>query len=202
VSGVDTAILIEVAATAAGLAYVVLLSREHILCWPFGIAGSLLSIWLFVHTRLYSEALLYSYYVIMGVWGWLHWHRREQAADNPVLRYAPRQHLLLISLGVAGTLVLGGLFDSYSNAQRPWIDAFTTAFSFVATWLQVRKVLESWLYWIVLNGVSIWLYQDRALDIYAALICFYAVLSVIGFVSWLRSYRRQGVGHSSGVAAL
>ena len=52
-------------------------------------------------------------------------------------------------------------------------------------------MLETWVYWIVLNLASIWLYMDRSLDIYAALICVYAVMSVVGLVQWSRVYRRQ-----------
>ena len=55
----------------------------------------------------------------------------------------------------------------------------------------MKKVLETWYYWIVLNLASIWLYMDRSLDIYAALICVYAVMSVWGLVQWSRVYRGQ-----------
>ena len=54
----STALVVEVLATAANLVFIILLIREKILCWPFGIAGSLLSIYLFVDARLYSEAFL------------------------------------------------------------------------------------------------------------------------------------------------
>ena len=39
--------IIEVVATGASLLYIVLLIRERVSCWPFGIAGSLLSISVF-----------------------------------------------------------------------------------------------------------------------------------------------------------
>jgi len=182
---------IEIFATLAGLIYIILLIRENIICWPFGIAGSLLSIYLFIDGKLYSEAFLYSYYVFMGAWGWLRWSQRNAAHDNPVVRYGLPAHLTIVLVSAAVALVLGGFFSSYTDAQRPYIDAFTTAFSFAATYMEVKKVLETWVYWIVLNLASIWLYMDRSLDIYAALICVYAVMSVWGLVQWTRVYRAQ-----------
>ena len=182
---------IEVFATAAGLIYVILLIRENIVCWLFGILGSLLSIYLFIESKLYSEAFLYSYYVVMGVWGWLRWNRRAELDDNPVQRYGLPAHALIILVGGAGALALGYFFSTFTDAQRPFVDAFTTAFSFAATYMQVKKVLENWVYWLVLNLVSIWLYMDRSLDIYAALICVYAMMSVWGLVQWTRVYRGQ-----------
>ncbi len=180
-------LLVQILGAVASLLYLFLLMRERVLCWPFGIVGSLLSVYLFLHAKLYSEAVLYFFYAVMGVWGWLRWHRREVAHNNPVITRSLVFHLRAIVLTSLVALGVGYFMTTYTDAQRPVIDAFTTAFSFFATYLQVAKVLESWLYWIVLNVVAIWLYQDRALDIYAALIAIYAVLSVSGYITWRRS---------------
>jgi len=183
--------LVEIFATLAGLAYVVFLIREKVIAWPFGIAGSLLSIYLFVDSKLYSEAFLYGFYVVAGFWGWIRWSRRVAAHHNPVVRYRLPAHAVIILVASVVALTLATVFSTYTDAQRPYIDAFTTAFSFAATYMEVKKVLETWVYWIVLNVASIWLYMDRSLDIYAALICVYALLSVWGLVQWSRIYRQQ-----------
>ncbi|MEH6585929.1 MAG: nicotinamide riboside transporter PnuC [Halioglobus sp.] len=182
---------IEIFATLSGLIYIIFLIRENIICWPFGIAGSLLSIYLFIDGKLYSEAFLYFYYVVMGGWGWIRWSQRDAINDNPVVRYALPTHGGIIVLSSLGAVALGTFFSTYTDAQRPYIDAFTTMFSFAATYMEVKKVLETWFYWIVLNLASIWLYMDRSLDIYAALICVYAVMSVWGLIQWTRVYRQQ-----------
>jgi nicotinamide mononucleotide transporter len=158
--------LVEILATLAGLAYVVFLIREKVIAWPFGIAGSLLSIYLFIDGKLYSEAFLYGFYVIAGFWGWIRWSRRVAVDHNPVVRYRLGVHLMIVLAASLGALALAAFFSTYTDAQRPYIDAFTTAFSFAATYMEVKKVLETWVYWIVLNVASIWLYMDRSLDIY------------------------------------
>lgn len=188
------AIVLEMLATAAGLVYIVLLIRENILCWPFAVAGSVLSVILFVGAQLYSEAILYGFYALMGLWGWLRWHRREAAHHNPVILWAVRYHVGALLVGSLCAIGLGYLMQTYTDAERPVFDAFTTCFSFLATYLEIAKVLEAWVYWTLLNVASIWLYQDRDLDIYAVLIGIYAVLSVVGFVSWLKSWRAQPAG--------
>ncbi|MEZ5567938.1 MAG: nicotinamide riboside transporter PnuC [Halioglobus sp.] len=190
------ALLVEITATAANLAYIVLLIRERILCWSFGIAGSLLSVWLFLDARLYSEALLYLFYAVMGVWGWLRWHRRLEQDDNPVIVWRLQTHARAIALGCTCALGLGLSAQAFTDAQRPFFDAFTTAFSFIATYMEITRVLEGWVYWFLLNLASIWLYQDRNLDIYAALIGVYSVLSIVGFISWRRSLLLQRVAAS------
>ncbi len=186
-----TETIIEIAATAASLVYIVQLIREKVICWPFGIAGSLLSIYLFGVAGLYSEAILYTWYVAMGAWGWVRWAAREQAGDNPVVTLSLATNAGLIVVCLVSGLLLGQLLGTFTEAERPLIDALTTTFSFAATFLEVRKVLHAWLYWIVINLVTVWLYQDRALDIYAGLIGVYSVLSVVGFLQWLRVYRAR-----------
>ncbi len=189
--------LVELLAVLAGLAYVVLLIRERVLAWPFGIAGSLLSIYLFVDSKLYSEAGLYLFYVFAGIWGWLRWRHRVAVNENPVVVYTPMLHLLIIAIASCGAIALGTFFGEQTDAQRPYIDAFTTMFSFAATYLQVKKVLENWIYWIVLNCASIWLYMDRSLDIYAGLVCVYVALSVWGLLQWSRIFRHQQASSDS-----
>jgi len=188
---IPASLLLEMAATAANLAYIVLLIRERILCWFFGIVGSALSVWLFISAKLYSEALLYVFYAMMGVWGWLRWHRRLEECDNPVIVWHLRAHAIALGVGCACALGLGLAAQNFTDAQRPFFDAFTTAFSFIATYMEIARVLEGWVYWFLLNLASIWLYQDRDLDIYAALIALYSVLSIVGFVSWRRSLLAQ-----------
>jgi nicotinamide mononucleotide transporter len=187
----STALVVEILATGGNLIYIVLLVRERIACWAFGIAGSLLSVWLFVDARLYSESVLYLFYAAMGVWGWVHWHRRAEQENNPVIRWRPVAHLGAILAASLVAAALGSTMQMYSDAERPLFDAFTTVFSFLGTYLQITKVLESWLYWLAINLASVWLYHDRGLDIYAVLIGFYSILSVWGFISWRKSWLAQ-----------
>ena len=49
-----------------------------------------------------------------------------------------------------------------------------------------RKILENWLYWFVIDGVSIYLYVNRELYLTALLFTGYLVLIVIGYLSWHR----------------
>jgi len=188
IDGLTIALLIEVLASGANLLYVLLLIRERIICWAFGIIGSLLSVGLFIDARLYSESVLYLFYAAMAVWGWFRWHRREAVADNPVIRWQLAQHLRAIVVAALLALGLGLSVHFYSDAERPLFDAFTTIFSFLGTYLQINKVLESWLYWIALNLASVWLYLDSGLAVYAALMVFYALLSVSGYLQWRRSH--------------
>ncbi|TNE88758.1 MAG: nicotinamide riboside transporter PnuC, partial [Gammaproteobacteria bacterium] len=68
---------------------------------------------------------------------------------------------------------------------------FTTWGSVLTTYMVARKILENWLYWIIVDGVSIYLYLDRALFFTAALFAIYLVLVVIGYFTWRKHYFGQ-----------
>lgn len=181
----DLYFIIEVLAVVFGLIYILLLIKERIECWIFGILGSLMSIFLFVHTKLYSEAILYSYYVVVGFYGYYLWSRKSK--DDSLLRISdvnPTNHVYYILSSCALAFSLAWFFNTYTDAERPYIDSFTTVFSFLATFLEAKKVLSSWKYWIVINGVTIGLYFDKGLDIYAGLILVYFIMSFVGYFKW------------------
>lgn len=179
----------EYTAVALNVAYIVLAARRSILCWPAGIAGSALSIWIFIDVKLYAEAVLFSYYVLMGIYGWYLWSREAGADDLKVVSFGMRSHLLLCLIGYVGTAVIFRLLTAYTDAELPLVDAFTTAFAFLATWLTARKVLENWIYWIAVDSLAVYLYLARGLELYAWLSAAYTAMAVYGYIEWLRNHR-------------
>jgi nicotinamide mononucleotide transporter len=61
----------------------------------------------------------------------------------------------------------------------------------VATFMVARKILENWIYWFVIDAVSIGLYLSRDLYFTAALFAGYLVMIVIGYRSWRASMSRN-----------
>src|SRR5690606_42006899 len=53
-----------------------------------------------------------------------------------------------------------------------------TIFSFIATYLEARKILSTWYYWFLLNGISVWLQFDRELYFYSLLSVFYTFMCI------------------------
>lgn len=182
---------IEIVAVTTGLAYIFLSIKQNIWCWLFGIISSGLYLFVFFYTKIYADMLLQVYYVIMGIYGWLHWARIDNSKENsqlPVLRLSTRE--ILIAFGVTFVLfiVIAQFLIYFTDSTIPWIDAFTTSLSFTATWMLARKILEHWIVWVVVNMVSIGLYFYR--ELYATIILFavLTVMAVIGYYKWKRQF--------------
>ena len=84
------------------------------------------------------------------------------------------------------------LMTRYSDAALPYLDSFTTWGAVVTTFMVARKVLENWLYWFVIDVVSIFMFLQRDLYFTAALFAGYLVMIVIGYRSWRASMAEGG----------
>ena len=184
---------LEAGAVVAGLAYVVLAARERISCWPFGILNAVLSILVFLHARLYAESVLYLYYVFAGIYGWMSWKKNQAEAGQPLVIHTWPfiQHAQFLVLGVALSVALGWTLSALTNAQFPFLDSHITIFSFLATYLVTRKVLSNWIYWILIDAVSVGVYWLRDLRLYALLMVIYTTIAVYGYLHWRSLHQKQ-----------
>lgn len=177
----------EAAAVALAIAYLVLAIRESAWCWAAGIASSAIYLVLFFHASLYMESVLQLFYGGVSVYGWAHWSRA--AAELPVVTWSPRRHALALGLIALLALANGALLSAYTPAALPYLDSLTAWGSVVTTWMVARKVLENWIYWFVIDGLSAGIYASRGLWLTAALFVAYLVLIVIGYRAWRRHLR-------------
>ncbi|MEM9339106.1 MAG: nicotinamide riboside transporter PnuC [Bacteroidota bacterium] len=181
----NTLLWVEIGATVSSLGYLILLIRQNSWCWPLAIVSGLLSSYLFVETKLYAESILYGYYVMIACYGWWNWSRPK--APLKVSTWKGKFHGMAIAIGIVLSVALGTVFGTYTDADKPYLDATTTIFSFLASILEARKILSGWIYWIVINGVTVGLYFSKSLDIYAGLMVGYFVLSIVGYLNWKKA---------------
>lgn len=189
--------LLEVTAVIFALAYVLLAVRENVLCWLFAFLSTALYTVLFWNVSLLMEAALNVYYMAMAVYGWYQWTRGGSNGDDRPHALAVRsmrvsQHALVIISITGFSLVSGYLLTEHSTAARPYIDSFTTWASVVTTYLVARKYLQNWLYWIIIDAVSIFLYIDRGLNLTALLFVAYVFIAMVGYFKWREHLRNNG----------
>jgi nicotinamide mononucleotide transporter len=185
---------VEAAGVLFSVLYLVLAIRESLWCWPAALLSSLLTIAVMYDARLYSEAGLNVYYAGMAVYGWYQWRYGGLRGGNrelPIAVWPLKLHVAAIGGSVAGSIVIGSLMSRGTDAAFPYLDAFVLVSSLVTTYMVARKILENWLYWLVIDSVSLYLYWERGLFLYAWLFALYLVLVVIGFVRWQRDWRAQ-----------
>lgn len=178
---------IEAIATVAGALCVWLLVRQSIWNFPFAIIQVTLSIWVFYEARLYSDVVLHVIYVILNVYGWIHWSRGTTRAELPVTRLTYYQVGGWVLVAAVLTGAWGTFMKMKLNAANPYEDAAILMTSMVAQWLTARKKLESWWFWIVVDLIAIPLYASRGLFFFAALYFVFLLLCLQGIREWRSS---------------
>jgi nicotinamide mononucleotide transporter len=185
---------LEAASVLFSVLYLVLAIRENLWCWPAAFLSSVLTLAVVLGARLYSEVVLNVYYAAMAVYGWYQWHyggRGRGAAELPISVWPLRTHALAIGGSLALSAGVGWLMSRHTQAAFPYLDAFVTVSSVVTTYLVARKILENWLYWLVIDSLALYVYWQRELYFFAALFALYLVLVVIGLARWHRDWRAQ-----------
>jgi len=190
----------ELLAVVLAIAYLLLALRENSLCWYCALASTAIYTGLFWDVSLLMESALNVYYMAMAVYGWHQWRRsdssrgelhRELHRGIAIHSWPLTHHILAWSLIVLLSVVSGFLLASNTSAALPYLDSFTTWGSVLTTWMVARKVLENWLYWIVIDGASIVLYLDRDLYLTSLLFSAYVIIVVFGYFSWRKRMARQ-----------
>ncbi|RYV02154.1 nicotinamide mononucleotide transporter [Shewanella sp. OPT22] len=182
----------ESLAVVLALAYLLLAMKENIWCWPAAFISSGIYMVIFWSVNLYMEALLSFYYVAMAVYGYWMWTKGgNQHHGITITSWPLSTHLRIIVITTGLALSLGYFMANNTNASFPYLDAATTCFAIMTTYLVAKKVLENWLYWIVINSVSIYLYLNKELMLTSALFVLYVILAFAGYMQWQKSKAQQ-----------
>jgi len=188
--GILATSIIEWLAVISSIIYVVLAAKRLILCWLFAFIGSCLFVYLCYVGDLYIESILQLFYVIMAIVGWVSWNK-EKLDNSKIKKWGLNNHLFNILISGVVAFVLGYIFDNYTNQANPYIDAFTTCYSLSATFMVTRKILGNWIYWIIIDLVSIYLYAQRDYNLTAVQYGIFTILAVYGFMAWKNEYKQQ-----------
>ena len=162
--------------------------RVNPLGWPLAIVSSALYFLLFWNSKLYGDASLQVFFVLVAFWGWWQW-LRGTGNDGSALRVrelSTRRRWQLLTLLAAAWPATGFFLKTYTDTDVPWWDAFPTAASLIGQWLLGRKYVENWLVWIVVNVVSVALFAYKGLWLTVILYGIFIVMSVYGWRAWRR----------------
>lgn len=180
-------------ATFFSLLYIYFAYKNNTWCFLFGIIGC--SIWAyedFVNLNLKFDGFLQIFYVLMSFIGIYQWTKGgEHQKERPISRLTLFQNLIILFLGAMVTLGLGWIGKIYLSTNLPLLDAITTGFSIIATFLLVWRVLDNWIYWIVFDLLYIYIYFHQSAYLFIFIMIVYILMSFAGLYKWNLIYRSQ-----------
>jgi nicotinamide mononucleotide transporter len=182
--------LIEAIASLLIVINVALVARRSIWNYAFAIAGVLIYAWIFFHAKLYSDALLQGFFLVINLYGWRHWSRSVvQVGEVRVERMLPVDRWRWIGGIAVATAGWGWLMHRFTDAALPWLDAGIAMASIAAQILLSRQKIENWVLWIAVDMVAIGVYAVKDLWVTSALYVVLLAVSIWGLRDWRRAER-------------
>jgi nicotinamide mononucleotide transporter len=185
---------LEIVAFVLAVAMVLANLRVNVIGWPLAIASSLLYALLFADSKLYGEATLQLFFIVIACWGWWQW-LRGTTGDGALLRVRTlptRQRWLTAAATLAAWPLLGLLLDHATDSDVPYFDALPTVASVTGQILLGRKFVENWPVWVGVNVVSVGLFAFKGLWLTVLLYAVFTLLALLGWRAWRALALRHG----------
>ena len=177
---------LEITAVLTALIYVFLASKGNKWCFVFGLISSAVYVYITLKFNLYFDVIINIYYVAMSYFGWISWSNEKDNEPLQISHVPKKQLQSFILIGFLVTLILAFLAEYLTDAELAYFDAFTTTFAIIATYMVVKKQLENWLIWIIVDLVASGMYFYKELYFTSLLFLIYTIIAVFGYFKWKR----------------
>lgn len=157
------------------LGFTVLFQLENQWAFVCGILGPLLLSVLSFKRKLFADVFLQLVYTGLAIYGYF---QHLEWAVWPERNFL---HVMGISVAIGFGCAMGYALKTKTSAALPYLDALITTFSLWATILLMNGFESAWLYFIVINIVSSFMYYWRNLKWIGLLFVLYTVLAIQGY---------------------
>lgn len=187
-------IILEFIVFVFGIISVVYAKKENILVYPTGIICTVITIYLLYRAQYFGDMMMNIYYSIMSIYGWWNWSRIKNSRYIVLItRTNKKEYLIasfffLLTIGITYTVYKMNL-DSLEIPN--YIDIFTSGIFFTAMWLMANKKIESWIFWVIGDIITVPLYSYRGLGMLSLQYLIFLILAIQGYLEWKKTLNKQ-----------
>ena len=182
---------IALVSAICGISYTILAGKGKISCYYIGLLGTMCYAYLSYKNSLYGNLALYSlYYFPMQILGIFKWrkHLKDDSGEIVKTKLSKKSRLFYFLSAVLVTVIVSKILILAGDATL-YIDAITTVFSIVGLILTVKRCIEQWYIWFVVNGLSVLMWVEAYLNgsnCFATILMWvtYFVLSIYFLYAW------------------
>ena len=169
--------------------------QNNILVYPTGIIGTGIFVYILLNFSLLGDTIINAYFFSMSIYGWYFWSRKkDEVYINQVSTINQNEVKYLFILAISSLIFIYYVYDYFDkwNNWTAYVDNITTAIFFVAMWLMARRKVESWIFWIIGDLITVPLYFYKGLTISSIQYIIFLILAVLGYISWKKIlYKNQ-----------
>ena len=184
---------LEFIAFSFGIISVIFAKKENILVYPTGIICTVITVYLLYKAQYFGDMMMNIYYSLMSIYGWWNWSRIQN--DKYLLkitRFSKNDLGLTVFLFLLTITITYAVYTfNLTEIKIPnYIDIFTSGISFTAMWLMANKKLESWVFWIIGDVITVPLYAYRGLGMLSLQYIIFTILAIQGYIEWKKHLSR------------
>ncbi len=149
--------LIGIFAALTGVFCVVLTGKGKISSYIFGTLNTVLYAYIAFNARYYGSVMLnILYYMPMNFIGFALWKKNMNIETQEVIKRKLKinQQILLIIICLISIYFYGNILRNIGG-NMPYIDSMSTVISIVAQILCVKRYMEQWFLWIVVDVITV-----------------------------------------------
>jgi nicotinamide mononucleotide transporter len=184
---------LEFLAFTFGIISVIYAKKENILVYPTGIICTVITVYLLYKAQYFGDMMMNIYYSLMSIYGWWNWSRIQN--DKYLLkitRFSKNDLGLTVFLFLLTITITYAVYTfNLTEIKIPnYIDMFTSGLFFTAMWLMANKKLESWIFWIIGDIITVPLYAYRGLGMLSLQYIIFTILAIQGYIEWKKHLSR------------
>ena len=179
--------LLELFAVTMNIFSVIYAKRNSILVYPTGLIGTGIFVYILYNFSLLGDMIINFYFVLMSIYGWYYWaQKKDGEVLHNVSRTSTNEYYFILMLGLTSLLSIYFIYNFYDkwDSWTAYVDTITTAIFFVAMYLMARRKIESWIFWIIGDLITIPLYFYKGLTISSIQYLIFLILAILGYISW------------------
>lgn len=180
-------IALELTAIFFGLWSVWAAKKNSLVVFPTGIINTGIYVYLLWKWALLGDMLINAYYVIMSIYGWVLWSKKDtQENQLPITRMQPKEYLYsgwLFLAAVVFVVIVYLIFGKFTH-WTSYVDTGVTGLFFVGMWLMARRKIENWLFWIAGDLISIPLYFAKGYTFTSIQYLIFTIIAFYGYLEW------------------
>ena len=187
-------IFLEFIAVFLGILSVVFAKMNKIAVYPTGIISTGIFVYLLFHFELLGDMIINAYFFLMSIYGWFYWSKKKYGKIINRVSYGSRNDYIISSfIFIISLILISKIYKSFNLfvSWTAYIDTLTTGIFFVAMWLMARRKIESWIFWIIGDIISIPLYFYKGLAITTIQYFIFTIIAVMGYKSWIKIYKTK-----------
>ncbi len=189
----NTDISLEIIAVFFGFLSVWFSKNNNILVFPTGMINTSIFVYLLLKWSLLGDMLINAYYFIMSIYGWYFWLKGTNNTVSPISKVSNTDIRIVVLLFISSSAFVSLVYTFFDKWETivSYIDILTTAIFFAAMWLMAKRKVESWIFWIVGNIISVPLYLHKGLAFTSIQYFIFTVIAIAGYIKWKELYNKQ-----------